>query len=129
MAFFLFIYDAKMKTEEQLLLHECGERYSAYFANVPRWFPTFRRYADPQGQWTWQGIAASKELKTVAWVTVFFVLLYFREEYLQEHELFSEKVWGKHLRLTLLAVGLIAGDGIFELLRKLRRRRAVAAAA
>ena len=129
MAFFLFIYGAKMKTEEELLLHECGERYSAYFAHVPRWVPTFRRYADPQWRWTWQGILASKELKTVIWVTVFFVLLYFREEYLQEHELFSETAWGKHLLLTVLVAALIAGDGIFELLRKLRRQRAVAAAA
>lgn len=128
MACFLFIYGEKMRTEEELLRQECGERYSDYFAKVSRWIPNFRRYADPQGRWAWQGIVASKELKTVVWVTVFLVLLYFREEYLQEGRLFGEQVWGKHLLLTLLALFLIAGDGTFELVRKLRRQRAEAAA-
>lgn len=124
MAFFLFAYGAKMRTEDDLLLHECGKSYAVYAANVPQWVPHFRRYADPQGQWTWQGILASKELKTVVWIIVCLVVLYFREEYFQEHELFGPKAWGKHLILTLFLLLLVASDGTFELWRRLRRQQA-----
>ena len=128
MIFFLFIYGAKMRTENHLLLHECGEQYSTYAAKVPQWIPRFNRHPNPQGRWTWQGILASKELKTVVWVTVCLLVVYFREEYFQEHELFGPKVWGKHLVLTVFLLLLIASDGTFELWRRLRRQQTEAMA-
>ena len=125
LGFFLIVYGMKMTSEEQLLRKECGMEYLLYHAAVPRWFPTGSRYPKRQGRWTWEGVRASKELKTVVWVIVCLLALYFREEFWQEHERFDGKEWLKHTLLALFGLLLMASDGIFELVRRTRRRRAL----
>lgn len=121
LAFFLIVYGEKATREEQIILGEWGQEYAAYQQTVPRWLPTFRRYTQPHGRWSWQGIRASKELKTLTWVIVTLLAVYFREEWLQEHDLFIGGDWLKHVVLTICFIILIASDGIFELVGGLRR--------
>ena len=126
LAFFLIVYRRKMAEEEATLRDEWGEEFTRYERSVPRWLPRWRRYTHPHGVWSWNGIVASKEPKTVAWVIVFLLILYFREELVQERELYGAK------HLVLLAVmGLcMLSDGIFEVVRRWQKiksfRRSVA---
>ncbi|MBI4355761.1 MAG: isoprenylcysteine carboxylmethyltransferase family protein [Candidatus Omnitrophica bacterium] len=121
---FLIIYRRKMDEEDVTLQREGGEAFGQYQRTVPRWLPTGRRATQPSGQWSWQGIVASKEPKTVAWVLVLLILLYFRKELLQERRL----MWGEHALTHAVLLGLmtclILADGAYELVRRLRRRRA-----
>lgn len=117
LVFFLTVYRAKMRKEEHLLLEECGERYARYAAAVPRWLPVGAWYADRHGQWSWQGIAASKELKTVIWITIVFLALYLREELWQEREPFSFK----HALVATVISLLVLWDVVGELRQRLRR--------
>ena len=129
LAFFLTVYRRKMAKEEVLLLDEIGASYLAYQAAVPRWVPTLRRYPNRQGRWSWQGLAASKEWKTVIWVLVVIIGLYFREEILQEHEFLptsKPSAWLKQVILLVTALVLMLTDGVAEL--TLRRRRALKSA-
>lgn len=114
------VYHRKIVSEEDLLLHELPEEYQRYQQAVPRYVPTWRRYPDANARWSWEGIWASKELKTVVWVAAMSILLYFREEYWQERELFASPEWMKHTVLMTLLVVLVATDGLLEVLRRLR---------
>lgn len=116
--FFLLVYRKKVEVEEQVILGEWGSEYAAYQQDVPRWFPTLRRYSQPHGQWSWQGIRASKELKTLLWVIVALLGIYVWEEWFQEHELFVGKEWLKHALSVTLLILLIAVDGVVELARR-----------
>ncbi len=118
-----FIYQGKVQEEEEVIQQEWGGEFDAYRQAVPRWFPTFRRPAQRYGAWSWRGIAASKELKTVVWVTVGFLLLYFQNVWRQEHALFAGPERATHVALLLLGVALMASDLLFEGLRLLRRSR------
>jgi len=119
---FAWAYVNKIRQEESLLAQECGEAYARYRQAVPAYWPTWRRYADRQGQWSWEGIAASKELKTLAWVVVLIILLYFREELIEEHESLFQEHAGRRIGLLAVMVLLIASDGIYELIRRWKRR-------
>ena len=115
---FLIVYRRKIVEEEDVLFHEWGEAFGRYRKRVPRFLPTWRRYDQAQGQWSWQGIAASKEWKTVLWATVFMILIYFWEEVAQEGEsLFNEKPVLRGCLLGIVVI-LIMTDGIFELLKR-----------
>ena len=125
LVFFLTVYRRKMRGEEEVLLHEWGAQYRAYHQQTPRWWPTGRRSAQRHGHWSWQGIWASKEIKTLLWAGVCLIALYLREEIIQEgqrlaalHEELKYRLW-----LGLLAV-LIVADFLFELARKTRYRPA-----
>ena len=120
---FMILYGEKTKREESLIQDEWGAEYAAYRAAVPRWLPTWRRYPRRQGQWAWEGIAASKELKTVVWVTVGLLAVYFREEMLQEHEWFAPAVRVKQITWLIVAAVLILGDGLLELAGWRRRAK------
>ena len=122
LGFFLLVYGRKMQDEERLLRTECGAAYDAYERVVPRWLPTGRHYAAGHGAWSWRGIAASKEWKTVVWVAVTVIALYFREELVQEHEPLFGARWLKHLLILGVAVVLMALDGFFELRTRLTVR-------
>jgi protein-S-isoprenylcysteine O-methyltransferase Ste14 len=122
LAFFLIIYRRKMIQEEALLQGELGAPYADYRAAVPKWVPTGRRYADRQGRWSWQGIAASKEWKTGIWVVVLLVALYLRQAFLRERELFPPDRWLQHAVLLGTAAVLVLTDGIAELTLRRRRR-------
>jgi protein-S-isoprenylcysteine O-methyltransferase Ste14 len=122
--FFLVVYRRKMAQEEALIRDELGTAYVIYHASVPQWLPAWRRYPNRQGQWSWQGIRASREWKTIIWVVVILAGLYLREEALQEHDLFSAKDQAKHLLVLGLAMGLMLTDGVVELLRRRQRRAA-----
>lgn len=114
----LLVYRRKIIEEERLLLHEWGEGYRRYQQAVPRYLPNGRRYPAAQGRWSWQGVLASQELKTLAWVVVLVIGLYFREEMVQEREpLFQKHQLERALLLGLLVV-LVSMDGLLELARR-----------
>ena len=123
LAFFLLVYRRKMAEEEITLRHEGGAVFERYQRVVPRWFPTGRQYAQRHGVWSWQGILASRELKTLAWVIVLLIALYFREELLRREPLFAGGHETKRILLLALMVGLMLSDGIYELIRRIRRHR------
>ena len=119
----LSVYRRKIVQEEMVLRDEWGPVYARYQQAVPRYWPCWRRYAERQGRWSWAGILASKELKTVAWTVVLVVGLYFWEELTREHEFLPAGEPAKYLKqLALLtaAVILMAADGLFEIIRRLR---------
>ena len=122
--FFLLVYQWRMGKEEMVLLDEWDKVFERYRFSVPRWIPIGRRYDQPTGSWSWQGIQASKELKTLVWVIVLIVLMYFREEFIQKHELFLGSRWLIHVMLLVLMIGLIASDVSYELSKYLKRSRA-----
>ena len=123
---FAMLYGEKTKREEELIQGEWGAEYAAYLAAVPRWVPTWRRYPHRHGRWTWQGIMASKELKTVIWVIVGLLAVYVREEALQEREWWMPAVRAKQTIVLAAAAVLIAVDGLLELAGWLGRRKATA---
>ena len=120
--FFAIVYRAKVAREEETILGEWGDEYEAYRRAVPRWFPTMRPYRDRDGRWSWAGIRASQELKTLIWVLVCLIAVYLREEFFQEHERFFTRAWAKHLGVLLLLAGLIASDLGMELVKRLKRQ-------
>ena len=122
LGFFYFMYTKKVQREEAIILGEWGSEFEAYQRVVPRWWPFHRPYASGVGRWSWQGISASKEIKTVLWVAAAFLMLYFREEIWQEREWFVAKKWAKHLILLACFMILIASDGVLELSKRLRQR-------
>ena len=111
------IYRRKMAEEEARIHSEWGEAYTRYHASVSRWLPLRRRYARAEGQWSWQGIVASKEYKTLVWVIALLILLYLREEYWQEHDFLAQRRW-HDVVLIGIAVVLILADGVSELLKR-----------
>ena len=121
LGFFFFVYRKKAAREEALIRHEWGEEYDRYARAVPRWFPTWRAYPGPSRQWSWQGITASRELKTLIWLIVLVILLYFREELIQEREQFWARHEAKHIFLLGLALALALTDGVSELVRRWRK--------
>jgi len=120
LGFFALTYSRKVQQEEALMREEIGEPCLAYHAAVPRWIPTWRRYPAARGQWSWQGIRASKEWKTVVWVIVCLIALYFREELWQERQSFTAEHSVKHWLLAGLLIGLVVADGTFELIQRTR---------
>jgi len=112
-AFFL-IYHRKIDEEEAMIRDEVGEEFTTYQQMVPRWFPRRRAYSHQRGAWSWQGILASKEPKTLAWVAVCLILLYFRKEIVQDHHWMTKDRWVKHTVLIGLMCLFIAGDVVFE---------------
>lgn len=119
--FYVIVYQRKMQQEERILQAEWGGTFARYQVAVPQWVPTWRRYADRTGRWSRRGIAASRELKTLIWVIVLIVLLYFREEVVQEHESLTDSL--KHIVLLAALVLLMLGDGVFEVVRRWRTRQ------
>ena len=128
LGFFLVIYRRKMAQEEAILLDEWGDEFTRYRRAVPQWLPTGRRNPHPRGQWSWQGIAASKELKTLVWVLVLLIVMYFRGELITEREPFLQHHGLKHMLLAALMVILILSDVTYELMRRWRRRQSRTAA-
>ena len=126
LAFFLLVYRKKAEREEQIILGEWGEEYAKYQRLVPRWLPAFRRYPHRHGRWSWKGINASREWKTLIWVIVALLALYLREEWFIEHDVFGEHRWLKQALLASAAVALMATDGLIELVRRRRKARAAA---
>ena len=121
LAFFLLIYRWRMGKEEEILREEWGDVFERYRRAVPQWLPSGRRYDHPHGRWSWKGIAASKEFKTLVWVIVLAIVLYFREEFFQEHEPFLGGKRVQHLALLWLMVLLIAADVIYEFVRRTKK--------
>ena len=124
LAVFTLIYRRKIAQEEALIAEEWAEAYRAYHRAVPRWLPVRRRYAHRHGRWSWQGIGASQELKTVVWVIVGLLAVYLREEIVQEGEWRWHVTGLKHLVIAALMLLLMAGDGVAELVQRARRKRA-----
>ena len=116
------VYQRKMAQEEAVLLHEWGDKYLRYYRHVPRLIPTWRRAPERRGRWSWQGVAASQELRTLVWVTVLVIALYFREELVQHREPLFYKHGLKQAVLLAVLAALMVGDGLFELVRRWRRR-------
>ncbi len=116
----IIIYRRKMKEEEHTLLNECGEAFALYKKSVFSWVPRPVPYKTRSGQWSWQGIFASKEWKTDIWVLVFLIALYLREEMWQEHEIYAQGDKTKHFIYLTVLICLAATDGIIELMRRRR---------
>ena len=125
LAAFLVIYRKKMAEEEASIHAEWGPEGERYHRSVPQWLPNFRRYANRRGQWSWQGIIASQEWKTLVWVVVLTIALSLRKEYAQEHRLFQADRWARHAALLGFAVLLMAADGIFEFMKRTKRAKVV----
>jgi len=123
----VMVYRRKVIEEEEALHHERLQEFEPYQRAVPRWLPTWRRYPQRHGQWSWQGILASKELKTLAWVVILLVLLFFRTELIQRHQSLLQKHQIERLFLLGTLIVLMLGDGFVELLR-LRARRTTTSA-
>ena len=117
-------YRWKILEEEALLRQEAPEAYARYARLVPRCLPTRRRYPDPTGRWSWQGLMASKEPKTLAWVVVLVVALYFWEAYLQDRWVLFQKHGPLNVVLLSLMVVLMVSDGALELASRRARRPA-----
>lgn len=121
---FYLIYGRKIADEEAGLEKEWKKEFTVYRSAVPRWLPTWRRYPSRWGNWDWRGVAASKEWKTLVWVTATVIGLYFREEIFQEKESFflPEELF-KHVLLFVVFVILVMGDGLYEVLKHRRKQR------
>lgn len=122
LAFFLSVYRRKMVHEEALLKDELGTPYLIYQAAVPRWLPTWRRYPSRQSRWSWRGLWASREWKTVLWVVVIAIAVYLREEIVQEGEFFPSEERLKQVALLVTGIVLMLSDGVVELFRRWKRR-------
>jgi protein-S-isoprenylcysteine O-methyltransferase Ste14 len=94
---FVWIYNCKIQEEEARIQNEWGEEYARYCASVPRWIPSWRPYEAAYGEWSWQGIVASKEWRTLIWTAVILLGFYLREELIQEHEWMAAGKWPKQL--------------------------------
>ncbi|MBI3321273.1 MAG: isoprenylcysteine carboxylmethyltransferase family protein [Candidatus Omnitrophica bacterium] len=121
---FVAVYRRKLLQEEQILLEEWGDAYARYQHAVPRYVPSWRRYPEAEGTWSWAGIWASKEPKTLAWVCVFVILFYFREELVQNREGLTGGHRFKHVILLAIGGALLLIDGLFEIVTRRRRRNA-----
>ena len=120
---FVSTYSRKMVQEEALLHEEYPQEYARYHAAVPQLLPRWFRYPNGHGRWTWQGVAASKEWKSVLWICVLTILVYFWEESVQEHKwLFDERPLYRWF-LVSVAVLLIVADGLAELIMRYRQSR------
>ena len=114
---FLAVYPKKAAEEERTISGEWGEQFDAYRRRVHGWFPRLWPYPDRVGQWSWEGIYASQEVKTVVWLGVILTALYLREEWMLEH---APLRW-KHVVFLSGAVGLIGFDLGTEWMRLGRR--------
>lgn len=111
LAVFVWIYQRKMNEEDRLLSDEIGAGHSDYMKAVPQWIPLRIPFKKPRGIWSWQGIRASKEWKTILWIGILFIAFYLREEFYQEHELFNgADEWPKHLFFVFALFALAATD-------------------
>ena len=124
-AVFILVYRRKMVEEEETLRYEWPQEFEQYQRAVSRWLPTWWRYPRRHGQWSWRGILASKELRTLAWVVILLILLCFREELIQKHHSLLQKHPIEHLFLLGVLMMLMLGDGLVELLRLRARRTAI----
>ncbi len=124
LAGFLSVYHRTMAQEEALLRDECSQEYLAYQAAVPRLVPRWHRYARRQGEWSWRGIAASKEWKTAIWIMVLAISVYFWEEWVQERGRLLEERHAYRLFLLTLLLLLIALDGFMEVLTRRMKAKA-----
>ena len=114
-----WVYRSKISEEEEVLRHEWTHEYERYQSMVPRWLPTWKRYPNGYGEWSWKGVVASKELKTVVWVVILLIALYLREEIFQEHNFLS----GKNYPLRIFLIGLLLFLLVFELIMEVRKHR------
>ena len=115
-------YRAKIVEEEDLLKQECGPEHSLYRASVPALLPAWVPYRRRSGHtWSWRGILASKEWRTVFWLIVFVIFLYLWEEVVQEKEAFLGRRFAFRLSLLILALAVAAADGIIHLVQSRSR--------
>ena len=121
---FLVTYRRKMTEEEVLIREEWGSKFERYQCAVPRWLPNGRRYDQPTGQWSWQGIVASKEFKTLIWSLVLLIVLYFHEEWLEHRASWWQMHSAKHTVLIVAMASLVLSDLLYELVHRARRHRA-----
>ena len=118
------IYRRQIIREEETLLREWGSPYAHYQQRVSRYLPLRKRYPCPQGKWGWQGILKSQEWKTVFWLIVFIILIYFWKETVQEHRPLFDERRKLHLFLLGIVLTLVVTDGLFELLKRLTKAEA-----
>jgi protein-S-isoprenylcysteine O-methyltransferase Ste14 len=107
---FVYVYQRKMSEEESLISDEIGAGYADYKRNVPQWIPHRWAFKSQQGTWSWKGIQASKEWKTLIWIAVLFIVLYLRQEIYQNSHASTEPSATLHLSLVFSALILIACD-------------------
>ena len=114
------IYRSKIAQEEQVLAHEAGDAFARYRAAVPAILPTWRRYDRRSGSWSWQGVVASREWKTLIWSLVIWALFYVREEVIQEREHF----FSQHSVFRIVLAGIVLAAIAVDVMVELRRQRA-----
>ncbi len=121
LACFAVLYGRKTREEEAMMREEVGAEYVAYEQAVGRWLPWRGRYAHRQGTWSWDGIRASSEVKTLVWVVVALLALSLRAAWVQEREVFTSHERVKHLVLGVCLIGLVATEGVLEVLKRIRQ--------
>ena len=114
---FTVVYQPKIAEEEAVLCQECGQEYALYRSAVPQLLPRGFPYGRRMGQWSWGGILASKEWKTVFWSIISVIFLYFWEELVQEREGLLSRHSVFRLSLLIVAFSLAAADGLFQLIQ------------
>jgi protein-S-isoprenylcysteine O-methyltransferase Ste14 len=119
---FLWLYGKKIKEEEERLAFECGQPYELYRKKVPCLFPFRKRFTAREGEWSWNGILASKEWKTCIWSIIVFFIVYLREEIIQEREFLATDKWFKQLFVLSMMLILVSLDLIFELVIHRKKR-------
>lgn len=78
---FLFFYYLAILSEERYLKAHLGEAYLSYYQAVPRFWPTGRRYPQPEGQFGWPQVRYNKEHRSYLPVAILCIL-------------FALKAWG-----------------------------------
>ena len=114
LAGFILIYRPKIAEEEATLRREWPEAFEHYASAVPRWLPDGRRYAHPYGAWSWRGLVASKEWKTVMGIGALLILFYFREVLIRQREPWGGEHQARHLWFAGLLVCLLLSDRLLE---------------
>ena len=115
---FFVVYHHIIIQEEGNLCEELGTPYIVYRASVPRLMPAWKCFPNPQGQWSWRRLIRSEEWKTLAWVVVALIAMYFRKEIFEDRELFDADEWIKHAALFGILAALVVGHGLYALMTR-----------
>lgn len=71
---FYFIYKPTIDAEEKKLFQKFGAAYSNYCLNVPRFFPSVRKWKLERGEFAWRRVLGHREYRT--WLGILGILIF-----------------------------------------------------